>query len=150
MEGSEVDKIIKQNGKKESAILAILQDIQAREKYLPKEVLEQVSQKMQLPMTDIFRIATFYNALSIKPRGRHKVDVCLGTACHVRGGTKIIDKLSRDLDIQVGETTKDKRFTLESVRCVGCCSLGPVMVVDGNVYGRLTQEKVPGLLKEYK
>lgn len=150
MESSEIDKIIKQYGKKESAILAILQDIQTQEKYLPKEVLEQVSQKMQLPMTDIFRIATFYNALSIKPRGRHKVDVCLGTACHVRGGTKIVDKLSRDLGIQVGETTKDKRFTLESVRCVGCCSLGPVMVVDGNVFGRLTQEKVPGLLKEFK
>ena len=150
MESSEIDKIIKQYGKKESAILAILQDIQTKEKYLPKEVLEQVSQKMRIPMTNIFRIATFYNALSIKPRGRHKIDVCLGTACHVRGGTKIIDKLSRDLGIQVKETTKDKRFTLESVRCVGCCSLGPVMVVDGNVFGRLTQEKVPGLLKEFK
>ena len=150
MKSSEIDTIINQYGEKESAILAILQDIQAKERYLPKEVLEQVSQKMRIPMTDIFRIATFYNALSIKPRGRHKVDVCLGTACHVRGGTKIIDKLSRDLGIQVGETTKDKRFTLESVRCVGCCSLGPVMVVDGNVFGRLTQEKVPGLLKEFK
>jgi NADH-quinone oxidoreductase subunit E len=150
MESSEIDRIIRQYGEKESVILAILQDIQAKEKYLPKEVLEQVSQKMRIPMTNIFRISTFYNALSIKPRGRHKIDVCLGTACHVRGGTKIIDKLSRDLAIQVGETTKDKRFTLESVRCVGCCSLGPVMVVDGNVFGRLTQEKVPGLLKEFK
>jgi NADH-quinone oxidoreductase subunit E len=150
MERSEIDTIIKQYGGKESAILAILQDIQSKEKYLSKEALEGVSQKMHIPMTHVFRIATFYNALSIKPRGRHKVDVCLGTACHVRGGNKIIDKLSRDLGIQVGETTKDKRFTLESVRCVGCCSLGPVMVVDGNVFGRLTQEKVPGLLKEFK
>jgi NADH-quinone oxidoreductase subunit E len=150
MEKSEIDMIIKQYGGKESAILAILQDIQSKEKYLPKEALEEVSQKMHIPVTQVFRIATFYNALSIKPRGRHKVDVCLGTACHVRGGNKIIDKLSRDLRIQVGETTKDKRFTLESVRCVGCCSLGPVMVVDGNVFGRLTQEKVPGLLKEFK
>jgi NADH-quinone oxidoreductase subunit E len=150
MEKSEIDTIIKQYRGSESAILAILQDIQSKEKYLPKEALEEVSQKMHIPMTHVFRIATFYNALSIKPRGRHKVDVCLGTACHVRGGNKIIDKLSRDLGIQVGETTKDKRFTLESVRCVGCCSLGPVMVVDGNVFGRLTQEKVPGLLKEFK
>jgi NADH-quinone oxidoreductase subunit E len=150
MERSEIDTIIKQYGGKESAILAILQDIQSKEKYLPKEALEEVSQKMHIPMAQVFRIATFYNALSIKPRGRHTVDVCLGTACHVRGGNKIIDKLSRDLGIQVGETTKDKRFTLESVRCVGCCSLGPVMVVDGNVFGRLTQEKVPGLLKEFK
>jgi len=150
MESSEIDAIIKRYRGKESAILAILQDIQTKEKYLPKDVLEQVSQKMRIPMTQVFRIATFYNALSIKPRGRHKVDVCLGTACHVRGGNKIIDKLERDLGIQVGETTKDKRFTLESVRCVGCCSLGPVAVVDGNVFGRLTQEKVPGLLKEFK
>jgi NADH-quinone oxidoreductase subunit E len=150
MERSEIDTIIKQYRGNESAILAILQDIQAKEKYLPKEVLEEVSQKMHISMTKVFQIATFYNALSIKPRGRHKVDVCLGTACHVRGGNKIIDKLSRDLGIQVGETTKDKRFTLESVRCVGCCSLGPVMVVDGNVFGRLTQEKAPGLLKEFK
>ncbi len=150
MSHEEIDTIIERYDGKPSAILAILQDIQTKEKYLPKEVMEQVSQKMRIPMTNIFRIATFYNALSIKPRGRHKIDVCLGTACHVRGGTKIIDKLSRDLGIQVKETTKDKRFTLESVRCVGCCSLGPVMVVDGNVFGRLTQEKVPGLLKEFK
>jgi len=150
MEKSGIDTIIKQYQGNESAILAILQDIQSKEKYLPKEALEEVSQKMHIPLTQVFRIATFYNALSIKPRGRHKVDVCLGTACHVRGGNRIIDKLSRDLRIQVGETTKDKRFTLGSVRCVGCCSLGPVMVVDGSVFGRLTQEKVPGLLKEFK
>ena len=146
MENSEVDTIIKQYKGKESAILAILQDIQGTKKYLPKEILEQVSQKMQIPVTHIFRLATFYNALSIKPRGRHKIDVCFGTACHVRGGNKIIDKLKRDLGIPVGETTKDKRFTLESVRCVGCCSLGPVAVVDGEVYGRLTQDKIPGTL----
>jgi len=150
MESVEIDTIIKQYGKKESSILSILQDIQAKEKYLPKDILEQVSQKMQVPLTKIFRIATFYNALSIKPRGRHKVDVCLGTACHVRGGNKIMDKLKRDLGIGVGETTKDKRFTLESVRCVGCCSLGPVAVIDGTVYGRLAQDKLPSMLKEFK
>ncbi|OGP98900.1 MAG: hydrogenase [Deltaproteobacteria bacterium RBG_19FT_COMBO_46_12] len=145
-----METIINQYNGKESAILAILQDIQGKEKYLPKEILEQVAQKMQIPMTHIFRLATFYNALSIKPRGKHKVDVCLGTACHVRGGNKIIDKLERDLSISVGETTKDKRFTLESVRCVGCCSLGPVAVIDGHVYGRLTQDRIPALLKEFK
>ncbi len=150
MENSEVDTIIKQYKGKESAILAILQDIQSKKKYLPKEILEQVSQKMQIPVTHIFRLATFYNALSIKPRGKHKIDVCLGTACHVRGGNKIVDKLKRDLGIPVGETTQDKRFTLESVRCVGCCSLGPVAVIDGDVYGRLTQDKIPALLKEFK
>lgn len=150
MEVSKIDSIIQQYGARESAILAILQDVQAVERYLPKEALEYVSQKMQIPLGHVFRIATFYNALSLKPRGRHKIDVCLGTACHVRGGGKILDKLERDLGISVGETTKDKRFTLESVHCVGCCSLGPVAVIDGDVHGRLSQDKVPALLKDFK
>jgi NADH-quinone oxidoreductase subunit E len=150
MEVSKIDGIIRQYGGRDSAILAILQDIQAEEKYLPKETLEYVSQRMQLPLGQVFRIATFYNALSLKPRGRHKIDVCLGTACHVRGGEKILNKLERDLGISVGETTKDKRFTVEAVHCVGCCSLGPVAVIDGDVHGRLSQDKVPTLLKEYK
>jgi NADH:ubiquinone oxidoreductase subunit E len=150
MTHEEIDTIIDRYQAKDSAILAILQDIQARERYLPKETLEYVSQKMQLPLTNIFRIATFYNALSLKPRGRHTIDVCLGTACHVRGGNKIMEKLERDLGIRVGETTKDQRFTLESVRCVGCCSLAPVMVVDQEVHGRVSQVKASGLLKEFK
>ena len=150
MEVSKIDSIIQQYGARESAILGILQDIQAEEKYLPKEALEYVSQKMNIPLVQVFRIATFYNALSLKPRGRHKIDVCLGTACHVRGGGRILEKLERELGIPVGETTKDKKFTLESVRCLGCCSLGPVAVVDGKVFGRLGQDKVSGLLKEFK
>jgi len=150
MEVSKIDNVIEQYGAKESALLAILQDVQAEEKYLPKDALEYVSQKMGIPLAQVFRLATFYNALSLKPRGRHKVDVCLGTACHVRGGEKILDKMERDLGIGVGETTKDKRFTLESVHCVGCCSLGPVAVIDGEVFGRLAQDKVPALLKEFK
>jgi NADH-quinone oxidoreductase subunit E len=150
MEVSKIDGIIHQYGARKSAILSILQERQAGEKYLPKDALEHVSQKMQIPMVQVFRIATFYNALSLKPRGRHKIDVCLGTACHVRGGDRILDKLKRDLGISVGETTKDKRFTLESVHCVGCCSLGPVAVIDGDVYGRLSQDKVPALVKEFK
>ncbi len=150
MEVSKIDNVIERYGAKESALLAILQDIQAEEKYLPKEALEYVSQKMRIALAQVFRLATFYNALSLKPRGRHKVDVCLGTACHVRGGGKILDKMERDLGVRVGETTKDKRFTLESVHCVGCCSLGPVAVIDGEVFGRLAQDKVPALLKEFK
>jgi NADH-quinone oxidoreductase subunit E len=150
MEVTQIDNIIQQYGARESAILGILQDIQAEEKYLPKEALEYVSQKMNIPLVQVFRIATFYNALSLKPRGRHKIDVCLGTACHVRGGGKILDKMERDLGITMGETTKDKRFTLEAVHCVGCCSLGPVAVIDGEVFGRLAQDKVPALLKEFK
>jgi NADH-quinone oxidoreductase subunit E len=150
MTNDEINAIIEGYNGKGSAILAILQDIQTEERYLPKESLEYVSQKMHIPLVNIFRIATFYNALSLKPRGRHKIDVCLGTACHVRGGGKILEKLERDLDISVGETTQDNRVTLALVRCLGCCSLGPVAVVDGKVFGRLSQDKVPALLKEFK
>lgn len=150
MTPSEIDSIITRYEGKPSQILAILQDIQAQEKYLPQEILQEISQRTSIPLTHIFRLATFYNALSIKPRGRHKIDVCLGTACHVRGGERIMNRLERDLGIAKGETTKDKKFTLDSVRCVGCCSLGPVVVIDGNVFGRLTQDKVTGLLKEFK
>ena len=149
MTQQEIDAIVDRHQAKQSAILAILQDIQTKERYLPKETLDYVSLKMQLPLTKIFRIATFYNALSLKPRGRHTIDVCLGTACHVRGGSKIMEKLKRDLGVAVGETTKDQRFTLESVRCLGCCSLAPVMVVDQEVHGRILQEKVSGLLKKF-
>jgi NADH-quinone oxidoreductase subunit E len=150
MTPEKIDAIIKRYNNKGSALLGILQDIQTEDKYLPKEALEYVSQKMHIPLTNIFRIATFYNALSLKPRGRHKIDVCLGTACHVRGGGKILERMERDLGIPVGETTKDKRFTLESVRCLGCCSLGPVAVVDGKVFGRLAQDKLSNLLRAFK
>lgn len=150
MDVSRIDHLIQRYGAKESALLAILQDIQGEEKYLPREALEHVSQAMGIPLVQVFRLATFYNALSLKPRGRHKIDVCLGTACHVRGGVRILGKMERDLGIRVGETTKDKRFTLESVHCVGCCSLGPVAVIDGEVFGRLAQDKIPTLLKEFK
>ncbi|MGB9630176.1 MAG: NAD(P)H-dependent oxidoreductase subunit E [Thermodesulfobacteriota bacterium] len=150
MTSSEIDAIIQQYEGKPSNLLAILQDIQVKEKFLPQEILQEISQRTNIPLTHIFRLATFYNALSIKPRGRHKIDVCLGTACHVRGGERIMNRLERDLGIAKGETTKDKKFTLDSVRCVGCCSLGPVVVIDGNVFGRLTQDKVTGLLKEFK
>lgn len=149
MTQSEIDNLVEKHGEIESSILPILQEIQSKENYLPKEDLEYVSQRLKIPLANIFRIATFYNALSLKPRGRHKVDVCLGTACHVRGGEKILEKFERELKISVGETTKDKKFSLESVRCLGCCSLGPVAVIDGQVYGRLTQDKIPSLLKDF-
>lgn len=149
MTQSEIDNIIEKYGEIASSILPILQEIQSKENYLPKMDLEYVSQRLKIPLTNIYRIATFYNALSLKPRGRYKIDVCLGTACHVRGGEKILEKFERELKISVGETTKDKKFTLESVRCLGCCSLGPVAVIDEQVYGRLTQDKIPSLLKEF-
>ncbi len=149
MNFKKVDSIMEQHGNRESEVISILQDIQQQRNYLAKEVLEHVAEKMAIPLAKVYRIATFYNAFSLKPRGRHLINVCLGTACHVRGGERILEKLERDLKVERGETTKGQRFTLETVHCLGCCSLSPVMVVDGKTFGRLNQNTVVKLLKDF-
>ena len=149
MDFRKMDSIIGKHGNRESEVISILQDIQQKRNYLAKEVLEHVAEKMTIPLAKVYRIATFYNAFSLKPRGRHLINVCLGTACHVRGGERILEKLERDLKVERGETTKNQRFTLETVHCLGCCSLGPVMVVDGKTFGRLNQNTVVKLLRDF-
>ncbi len=150
MESSEVDKIIKQYGKKESAILAILQDIQTKEKYLPRETLEYVGEELRIPLNKIYRIATFYRALSLMPRGRHEVCVCMGTACHVRGAQRVLDQIKLELGLRPGETTKDLNFTLETVNCLGVCAAGPVVAIDGQYFGKMSSTKVEGILKKFR
>jgi NADH-quinone oxidoreductase subunit E len=147
MNPSEIETIIERYEARESAILAILQDIQAKEKYLPKEVLEQVGQR---PINKIYRIATFYRAFSLTPRGRHEVCVCLGTACHVRGAQRIVDQIGIELGIRQGETTKDRNFTLETVNCLGVCASGPILAVDGEYFGNMSPIKVEGVLKKFQ
>jgi NADH:ubiquinone oxidoreductase subunit E len=126
-----------------------LQDIQAEYNYLPREVLNQISQELQMPLSQVLRVATFYAAFSLKPRGRHLINVCLGTACHVRGGGRILEKLERELGIKSGEASSDLKFSLETVRCIGCCSLAPVIRIDEDTHGRLRQDKIPRILKKY-
>jgi NADH-quinone oxidoreductase subunit E len=150
MNPSEIDTIIERYEARESAILAILQDIQAKEKYLPKEVLEQVGQRLHIPINKIYRIATFYRAFSLTPRGRHEVIVCLGTACHVRGAQRIVDQIGIELGIRRGETTKDRNFTLETVNCLGVCASGPILAVDGEYFGNMSPIKVEGVLKKFQ
>jgi NADH-quinone oxidoreductase subunit E len=150
MESSEIDAIIKQYGGKEFAILAILQDIQAKEKYLPKETLEYVGEKLHIPLNKIYRIATFYRALSLMPRGRHEVCVCTGTACHVRGAQRVLDQIKLALGIRPGETTKDLNFTLETVNCLGVCAAGPVVAIDGQYFGKMSSTKVEGTIKKFR
>ncbi len=149
MNFKKVDSIVDQHGNKESELISILQDIQEKRKYLAREVLEHVAEKMAIPLAKVYRIATFYNAFSLKPRGRHLINVCLGTACHVRGGERILERLERDLKVVRGETTEDQRFTLETVHCLGCCSLSPVMVLDGQTFGRLNQNTAVKRLKDF-
>jgi NADH-quinone oxidoreductase subunit E len=142
MESSEIDAIIDRYEGKESSILAILQDIQAKERYLPREVLEHVGEQLRIPLNKIYRIATFYRALSLKPRGRHEICVCMGTACHVRGAQRIADQMNLELGIRPGETTKDQNFTLETVNCLGVCAAGPVVAIDGQYFGKMSSTKV--------
>ncbi len=149
MTQSEINAIVDRYEGKESSILAILQDIQAREKYLPKEALEQVGEILHIPINKIYRIATFYRAFSLTPRGLHEVQVCLGTACHVRGGARIMDRLTTELGIRAGETTPDRKFTLETVNCLGVCASGPIMVVDGHYFGKMNPAQVKEVLGQF-
>jgi len=149
MTHSEIDAIIDRYEGKESSILGILQDIQAKEKYLPKETLELVGERLHIPVNKIYRIATFYRAFSLTPRGLHEIQVCLGTACHVRGGVRIADRLTTELGIRAGETTPDRKFTLETVNCLGVCASGPIMVVDGHYFGKMTSAQVKGVLDQF-
>jgi NADH-quinone oxidoreductase subunit E len=150
MTPKEIDKIIERYERKESAILAILQDIQVKERYLPKEVLEHVGEQLHIPLNKIYRIATFYRAFSLKPRGRHEICVCMGTACHVRGAQRIGDQINLELGIRPGETTEDQNFTLETVNCLGVCAAGPVLAIDGQYFGKMSPAKVEGTLKKFR
>ncbi len=150
MTHSEIETIINQYGNQESSLLAILQDIQAKEKYLPREALEVIGEKLNIPLNKIYRIATFYRAFSLMPRGKHEVCVCMGTACHVRGAQRIVDQIKLELGIRPGETTKDQNFTLETVNCLGVCAAGPVLSIDGQYFGKMSPAKVAGTLKPFR
>jgi NADH-quinone oxidoreductase subunit E len=125
-----------------SSLIAILQDIQEAYRYLPKDILAYVSKELLIPLTRIYEVATFYKAFSLTPQGEHIVKLCVGTACHVRGAANILDKLERDLRLKPGQTSRDFKFTLETVNCVGACALGPVMVLDGEYHGQVNLKKV--------
>lgn len=145
-----VYQIVEKYDRRESSLIAMMQDIQKSEGYLPQKALEIIAKEVQVPLSRLYALATFYKAFSLTPRGRHIIHVCTGTACHVRGADKIMDKLKRDLNVEEGGTTEDGRFTLEGVRCVGCCGLGPVIVVGENFHGKLTQKDLGNILDQYK
>jgi len=150
MELAKVDEIVGRNGADPSMLVGILQDVQEEYNYLPEDTLKRVAHTLNVPLSRIYGVANFYKAFSLKPRGRHLIQVCLGTACHVRGGDKILEQVQRSLDVEAGETTGDRKFSLEIVHCVGACALGPVMVVDGEYHGRMTVGMVDGVLGAYE
>lgn len=146
---SEIESIIsKYEGRKEF-LIPILQEIQEKYNYLPKDALIYVSKKLSVPLIQVYSVATFYKTFSLKPKGKHIIRVCLGTACHVRGAPRIVDEIKRKLNIEVGETTEDKLFTLETVRCLGACALGPIVVIDDEYYGQVNPKKINMILQKY-
>ncbi len=133
-----------------SSLIGILQDVQRELRWLPEEALRMIAWRLDVPLTQLYAIGSFYKAFSLKPRGRHLVNVCLGTACHVRGGVAIEQALEKTLKILPGETTPDNRYTMEVVRCVGCCGLAPVIVVDENFHGKLVPADAVRALEHYE
>jgi NADH:ubiquinone oxidoreductase subunit E len=150
MNESKISEIIAKYGKDSNAIVAMLQDVQEAHNYLPREELEKLSKELDVPLSRILSVATFYNAFSLTPKGKYPINFCLGTACHVRGGGRIMEKIERELGIERGETTEDLKFSLDEVRCLGCCGLAPVMMVGKDVQGKLSEAKVVPILNEYK
>lgn len=145
----QIDKIIDKYACETGALIQLLLDLQHELKWIPPEAITRISKRLKIPVSEIYRVASFYTALSLKPRGRHLVRVCAGTACYVRGGPIILDSVERTLCIKAGETTQDGKFTLETVNCLGCCALGPVVEIDGQYHGKLSSSSVDKLLSSY-
>ncbi|ODS35481.1 NADH dehydrogenase [Candidatus Altiarchaeales archaeon WOR_SM1_SCG] len=143
------DEIINRYGGEKGALISILQDMNAEFNYLPENALKYTAEELKTPLSQVYHVATFYTAFSLKPRGKHLVKVCVGTACHVRGAQKVLETIQRKLGIKPGETTKDQNFTLETVSCLGACALGPVVVVD-NDYHPATVSTINTLFNKYE
>jgi NADH-quinone oxidoreductase subunit E len=150
MDTMRVDEIIDRNGAQASSLLAILQDIQGAENFLPRPALEQVAQRLSVSLSRVYTLATFFKAFSLVPRGKHICTVCFGTACHVRGAPRILDEMERTLNVKAGETTPDGQFTLETVNCVGACALGPLVIIDGEYHGNTTPAKIAKTVTKMK
>jgi len=143
---AKADQAVDKHGGDKNALIQILLDIQRENNWLPKDILTRLSQKLDIPLTQIYHIATFYKAFSLVPKGRHAVLVCMGTACHVRGAPRLLDRITEFLNIRPGETSNDMRFSLNTVNCLGCCALGPVMVVDGEYHSNPPPKEMEKIL----
>jgi NADH-quinone oxidoreductase subunit E len=144
---SRIDQIIDRYKGEEGILIQLLLDIQQELNWISKEVAERISQKLNIPLTQIYRVASFYTAMSLTPRGRHLVSVCMGTACHVRGSPRLLDRITDVLKIQPGETSTDMRFTFNTVNCLGCCAMGPVVVVDGVYHSKPSTQDLREILE---
>ncbi len=133
-----------------ASLIPVLQDIQDVYSYLPKDELKMVADRLQVPLTQVYSVATFFKMFSLEPKGKHQIRVCLGTACHLRGGQRLVETVSRRLAVEVGKATEDMQFSLETVGCLGSCAQAPLMMIDDKYFGRMAVDKVPRILKLYK
>jgi NADH-quinone oxidoreductase subunit E len=150
MDKDRIDKIIENHQSDPSSLIQILLEIQRENRWLPKEAIERVGEKLDVPMSQIRHIVTFYKAFSLLPKGRHEIHICTGTACHVRGAPRVLDSVQDLTGIKPGETDTELKFSLETVGCVGCCALGPVMIIDGEYHGKVAPAKSEDVLKNYQ
>jgi NADH-quinone oxidoreductase subunit E len=149
MDDDRIDKIIDKHRGEASSLIQVLLQIQSENHWLPQQVMERVSEKLQVPLSRIQHIATFYKAFSLVPRGRHEVHICMGTACHVRGARRVLETVQDLTGIRPGETDLDLKFSLKTVNCLGCCALGPVMEIDGKTHGKMKPGDTADVLKNY-
>ena len=147
----ELDNIIEEEfSNDQENLIMIIQAIQRRYNYLPQPTLTYLATKIGVPLSQIYGVATFYSTFSLEPRGRNIISICLGTACHVRGGERVRERIEGTLEISDGETTEDQRYTLETVRCIGCCSLGPVIKINEDTHGHISSDRVDNIIDQYE
>ncbi|HHY47067.1 MAG TPA: NADH-quinone oxidoreductase subunit NuoE [Firmicutes bacterium] len=149
-EWRKLDEIIEKYRGKQGVLIPVLHEAQQLLGFLPREVQERVAERLDIPLSEVYSVVTFYAFFSLKPKGRHQISVCKGTACYVRGADNILQKLEETLGIKAGDTTDDGRFSIEVVRCMGACGLGPVMRIDDDIYARLKPDKIPSILEKYE
>lgn len=147
---AEVEGVLQRYGLERENLIPILQDVQSKLGYLPKEAMQQISEAVKIPEVDVYGVGTFYNQFRLNPPGKHQIKVCMGTACHMMGGHIILESFERRLEIKEGETTPDREFSLERVACVGCCALAPVVVVDEKVEAKVSPIRVDGILLTFE
>ena len=144
-----LDEVIKNNKGKKGALMPVLHEAQKLFGCLPIEVQKIISEKLNMPMAEIYGVVTFYSQFTLEPKGDFTIGVCLGTACYVKGAQKIIERIKKEINIDIGTTSADGKFTLEATRCIGACGLAPVLTVNEDVYGRLVEADVPGIIAKY-
>lgn len=147
---NKLEHIINEHKDAPGALMPILNEAQELFGYLPEEVQKRISEALNISMAEIYGVATFYSRFTLKPRGKHTIGVCLGTACYVKDAQGLVNKITKEINIKKGETTADGLFTLEETRCIGCCGLAPVMTVGEDVYGKIVPADIPDILKKYQ